>query len=79
MYYTTIGQAVASMSATAEIAGILFTFLFSFVLIFNGVLQPYWQLGWWQWMYRASPYTYLIEALVSQSKQSQTMPHRNLI
>ena len=70
IYYTTIGQAVAATSPTAEIAGILFSFLFSFVLTFNGVVQPYSHLGWWQWMYRASPYTYLIEGLVSQSKQS---------
>ena len=33
----------------------------------NGVLQPFGQLGWWQWMYRLSPYTYLIEALLGQA------------
>ncbi|KAH7929028.1 hypothetical protein BV22DRAFT_1057873 [Leucogyrophana mollusca] len=65
-YYTTIGQAVSAMSPTAEIAGILFSFLFSFVLTFNGVLQPYAKLGFWQWTYRISPYTYLIEGLVAQ-------------
>ncbi|KIJ16544.1 hypothetical protein PAXINDRAFT_113734 [Paxillus involutus ATCC 200175] len=70
-YYTTIGQAVAAMSPTAEIAGILFSFLFSFVLTFNGVLQPYAELGWWQWMYRVSPYTYLVEGLVSQVLSGQ--------
>lgn len=32
LYYTTIGQAVASMSPNAEIAALLFSFLFSFVL-----------------------------------------------
>ena len=32
IYYTTIGQSVASMSPNAEIAAILFSFLFSFVL-----------------------------------------------
>lgn len=32
IYYTTIAQAVASLSPTAEIAGLLFSFLFSFVL-----------------------------------------------
>ena len=70
IYYTTIGQAVAATSPTAEIAGILFSFLFSFVLTFDGVVQPYSQLGWWRWMYRVSPYTYLIEGLVSQGKLS---------
>jgi ATP-binding cassette subfamily G (WHITE) protein 2 (SNQ2) len=50
IYYTTIGQAVAAMSPNAEIAALLFSFFFSFVVIFNGVLQPYPLLGWWQWM-----------------------------
>lgn len=69
LYYTTIGQAVASMSPNAEIAALLFSFLFSFVLTFDGVIQPYRALGWWQWMYRLSPYTYLIEALLGQGTQ----------
>ena len=33
VYYTTVGQAIASMAPTVEIAGLLFTSLFSFVLI----------------------------------------------
>ncbi|KAF8179876.1 pleiotropic drug resistance ABC transporter [Pholiota molesta] len=66
IYYTTIALAVASMSPTAEIAGLMFSFLFSFVLTFDGVLQPYRELGWWQWMYHLSPYTYLIQALLGQ-------------
>lgn len=61
LYYVTIGQAIAAMAPTAEIAALLFSFLFSFVLIFNGVVQPFARLGWWQWMYRLSPFTYLIE------------------
>jgi hypothetical protein len=32
----------------------------------NGVLQPFSQLGWWRWMYRVSPFTYLIEGLFGQ-------------
>ncbi|KAF5379148.1 hypothetical protein D9615_006042 [Tricholomella constricta] len=67
LYYTTIGQAVAAMSPNAEIAALLFSFLFSFVIMFNGVLQPFSQLGWWRWMYRLSPYTYLIEGLLGQA------------
>ena len=66
LYYTTISQAVAAMSPSAEIAAILFSLLFSFVLTFNGVLQPFSQLGWWKWMYHLSPYTYLIEGLLGQ-------------
>ncbi|THU82570.1 hypothetical protein K435DRAFT_446226 [Dendrothele bispora CBS 962.96] len=67
IYYTTIGQAVASMSPNAEIAALLFSFIFSFVIAFNGVVQPFRQLGWWKWMYRVSPYTYLIEGVLGQA------------
>lgn len=67
VYYTTIGQAVASMAPTAVIASVLFSALFSFVIAFNGVLQPARLLGWWFWMYRLSPYTYLIEGLLGQA------------
>ncbi|KAG8756923.1 hypothetical protein FRC12_010435 [Ceratobasidium sp. 428] len=64
LYYTTFSQAVAAMSPNAMIAGILFSFLFSFVITFNGVLQPYSQLiPFWKWMYHLSPFTYLIEGM----------------
>ena len=33
LYYQTIGQAIAAMAPTAEIAALLFSFLFSFVLV----------------------------------------------
>ena len=35
----------------------------------NGVLQPFKELGWWRWMYRLSPYTYLVEALMGNGKR----------
>lgn len=66
-YYTSFADAVASMVPSAEIAALLFSLLFSFVLTFNGVLQPFSQLGWWQWMYHLSPYTYVIEGLLGQA------------
>ena len=49
MYYQTFSQTVAAMSPNVEIAGLLFSFLFSFVITFNGVMQPFRQLGWWRW------------------------------
>ncbi|KAG0700795.1 ABC-2 type transporter-domain-containing protein [Suillus ampliporus] len=67
LYYTTIAEAVASMAPSAVIASLLFSTLFSFVVIFNGVLQPYRALGWWQWMYRVSPFTYVVEGLLGQA------------
>ncbi|KAF8121914.1 pleiotropic drug resistance ABC transporter [Mycena galopus ATCC 62051] len=67
LWYTSFGQAIASMAPDAEIAAVLFSFMFSFVTTFNGVLQPFRALGWWQWMYRVSPFTYLVEGLLGQA------------
>lgn len=66
LYYTTIAEAVGAMAPSALIASLLFSTVFSFVIIFNGVLQPFRALGWWQWMYRVSPFTYLVEGLLGQ-------------
>ncbi|KAI0693726.1 pleiotropic drug resistance ABC transporter [Cytidiella melzeri] len=65
LYYTTVGQAIAAMAPNVQIAALLFSSLFSFVIIFNGVLQPFRLLGWWKWMYRVSPYTYVVEGLLA--------------
>ncbi|KAJ7707403.1 P-loop containing nucleoside triphosphate hydrolase protein [Mycena rosella] len=67
MYYTSFAQAVAAMAPNPEIAAVLFSFFFSFSMNFNGVLQPFRALGWWRWMYRVSPYTYLTEGLLGQA------------
>ncbi|KAF9484262.1 pleiotropic drug resistance ABC transporter [Pholiota conissans] len=67
IYFTTLALAVASMGPTAEISSLMFSFMFSFVLTFNGVLQPFRELGWWKWMYHLSPFTYLIEGLLGQA------------
>ncbi|KAF5387203.1 hypothetical protein D9757_006886 [Collybiopsis confluens] len=73
LYYMTFADAVAAMAPNAEIAALAFSLLFSFVLTFNGVLQPFSQLGWWRWMYRLSPYTYVIEGLLGQAIGEQSM------
>ncbi|KAJ8508462.1 hypothetical protein ONZ45_g9278 [Pleurotus djamor] len=75
MYYTSLGQGIAAMVPTPELAAILFSFLFSFIITFNGVLQPYRLLGWWQWMYHLSPFTYLIEGLLGQGTYSMSHPN----
>ncbi|KAG2131012.1 ABC-2 type transporter-domain-containing protein [Suillus clintonianus] len=67
LYYTTIAFAVGAMAPSALIASMLFSTLFSFVVIFNGVLQPFRALGWWQWMYRVTPFTYFVEGLLGQA------------
>ncbi|KAF8497411.1 ABC-2 type transporter-domain-containing protein [Russula emetica] len=67
MYLTTFALWVAAMSPNPAIAAQLFGFFFGFIVTFNGVLQPYKHLGWWKWMYRTSPYTYIIEGIVGQA------------
>ncbi|GLB42433.1 putative ABC transporter superfamily, ABCG family. PDR (TC 3.A.1.205) subfamily protein [Lyophyllum shimeji] len=67
LYYTSFAMAVAAMAPSAEIAALLFSVLFSFVFTFNGVLQPFRELGWWRWMYHLSPFTYLIDGLLGQA------------
>ncbi|OLL26317.1 Brefeldin A resistance protein [Neolecta irregularis DAH-3] len=66
LYFTTFGQAVAAAAPNTQTASILTTLLFSFVLIFNGVMQPPSKLvRFWQWMYKVSPFTYLIESMMT--------------
>ena len=62
-YYQTFSQAVAAMSPNVEIAALLFSFLFSFVITFNGVLQPYRELGWWQWFVLARRFAIIADAI----------------
>ncbi|BGP40430.1 ATP-binding cassette transporter snq2 [Rhodotorula kratochvilovae] len=75
LYYPTFAQAVASFSPSAMAASVLFSTLFSFVIIFNGVVQPYAQLPyfWRSWMYRLTPFTYLIEGLVTNAMGGQKL------
>ncbi|KIY71652.1 pleiotropic drug resistance ABC transporter [Cylindrobasidium torrendii FP15055 ss-10] len=67
IYYTSLAHAIAAMSNGPEIAALLFGLLFGFVVTFNGVVQPFRELGWWKWMYRISPYTYVIEGVLGQA------------
>ncbi|KAL8280941.1 hypothetical protein RQP46_006620 [Phenoliferia psychrophenolica] len=65
IYFASFAQFVAALSANSMMASILFSTFFSFVIIFNGVVQPVSQLPyfWRAWMYRLTPFTYLIEGL----------------
>ncbi|KAF9461727.1 pleiotropic drug resistance ABC transporter [Collybia nuda] len=73
LFYTSLAQAVAAMVPTAELAALLFSVLFSFILTFNGVLQPFRELNWWKWMYYVSPYTYFIEGTLGQALGRQSI------
>ncbi|BFZ55779.1 Multidrug resistance protein [Savitreella phatthalungensis] len=64
LWFSTFGQLAASFVPNAATAAIVSTLLFTFVILFNGVLQPPSLLvSFWQWMYHLTPFTYLIEGL----------------
>ncbi|KAG2033847.1 ABC-2 type transporter-domain-containing protein, partial [Suillus americanus] len=73
LYYTTFGQSIASMAPTAPVASVYFTTLVIFIMIFDGVVQPFNQLNRWKWMYRVSPFTYIIEGLLGQAIGGQSI------
>lgn len=47
-------------STSAQVLSFL-SFTYFYPTLSDGVIQPYSQLNWWVWMYRLSPFTYLIE------------------
>ncbi|KAH7106585.1 pleiotropic drug resistance ABC transporter [Auriculariales sp. MPI-PUGE-AT-0066] len=64
LYFQSLAQAMAAVSPSFEIGGLLFSTLFNLAIAFCGLMQPYAAMGWWQWMYRVSPLTYVLEAMV---------------
>ncbi|KAN0061301.1 ATP-binding cassette transporter snq2 [Thecaphora frezii] len=66
IYYQTFAAAIAALSANAMVASVLFSTLFSFVIVFCGVVQPPASLPyfWRSWMFPLSPFTYLIEGML---------------
>ncbi|KAG0701458.1 ABC-2 type transporter-domain-containing protein [Suillus ampliporus] len=72
-YYTTLGHGIASMAPSAPVASLYYTTLIIFIMIFDGVIQPFVELNWWRWMYRVSPFTYVIEGLLGQAIGGSTI------
>jgi ABC-type multidrug transport system permease subunit len=71
MWISTFGQAIAALAPNPQTASILTTLFASFVIAFNGVLQPLSQLvKFWHWMYYLSPYTWLIGGMMSAAVHS---------
>lgn len=61
LFASTFGQMIIFSMPSTETAGTVSTILFTLTLQFNGVLQPPTALpGFWIFMYRVSPFTYLI-------------------
>ncbi|OKL57266.1 hypothetical protein UA08_07600 [Talaromyces atroroseus] len=66
IYGSTFAHAVVAALPDAETAGLIATMLFNMTLVFNGVLVPQVALpGFWDFMYRVSPMTYLVNAIIA--------------
>lgn len=68
IYSTTLGQLAMSFSEIADNAANIATMLFTMCLNFCGVLAgPDVLPGFWIFMYRCNPFTYLVQAILSTS------------
>lgn len=66
IYGSTFAHAVVAVLPDAETAGLIATMLFNMTLVFNGILVPRVALpGFWDFMYRVSPMTYLVNAIIA--------------
>ena len=72
LFTSTFTDMVVAGIDTAETAGNIAQLLFSLVLIFCGVLAGPIQLpGFWIFMYRVSPFTYLVDGMLSTGLANQ--------
>mgnify|MGYP001762232220 CR=1 FL=1 len=69
LYYVSFAQAVAIVSANALLASMLFSTLYSFLVVFCGVMQPPGQMPyfWHSWMFYLAPFTWIIEGMFGDS------------
>ncbi|CZT10569.1 probable ABC1 transport protein [Rhynchosporium graminicola] len=66
VFASTFAHMMIAALPDAETAGNIATLMFSMCLTFNGVFQPPFALpGFWIFMYRVSPLTYLVSAIAS--------------
>jgi ATP-binding cassette subfamily G (WHITE) protein 2 (PDR) len=66
VFASTFAQMLISALPDAETAGNIATLMFSLSLVFNGVFQPPQDLpGFWIFMYRVSPLTYLVDGIAA--------------
>ncbi|KAK5193529.1 ATP-binding cassette transporter snq2 [Exophiala xenobiotica] len=66
LYYVSFGQAIAAFAPNELLASLLVPLFFLFVVSFCGVVVPPQQLltFWRSWMWRLTPFTYLLEAML---------------
>ncbi|EGV65767.1 Opaque-specific ABC transporter cdr3 [Yamadazyma tenuis] len=74
VYSSSMAQAVISFMETADNAGNLGMVLFSFCLLFCGVLSTSAHMpGFWIFMYRVNPFTYFVSAALSTALAKSTV------
>ncbi|KAJ7182528.1 ABC-2 type transporter-domain-containing protein [Mycena crocata] len=65
LFTSTFSQMLVAGMETAEMAGNVGILLFAMTLLFCGILAPASTLGWWIWMYRVSPFSYLVGGMLA--------------
>ncbi|KAJ7057874.1 ABC-2 type transporter-domain-containing protein [Mycena amicta] len=65
LFTSTFSQMLIAGIENAEMAGNVGMLLFSLTLLFSGILVVPSALGWWKWMYRVSPFSYLVGGMLS--------------
>ncbi|KAF9428716.1 hypothetical protein BGZ94_001367 [Podila epigama] len=67
LFAITLGQAIAALTPSAQVAALLNPFIFSTLNLFCGVMIPKIAMPkfWSSWMYWLDPYHYIIEGLVT--------------
>jgi len=66
LYHTTFAQAIAMLAPNAETAAMMTILFYTFILAFNGVVQPLAALvKFWHFAYYVSPFTWIVSAMMS--------------
>jgi len=66
LYHTTFAQAIAMIAPNSETAAMMTILFYTFILAFNGIVQPLAQLDkFWHFAYYVSPFTWLVSAIMS--------------
>ncbi len=74
VFASTFAQMLIAALPDAATAGNIATIMFSLTLTFNGVMQPPQALpGFWIFMYRVSPLTYLVDGVAATGMHGRTV------
>ncbi|OEJ83075.1 ATP-dependent permease PDR12 [Hanseniaspora osmophila] len=66
IYFISYGSWIIYMAPDVPSASMINSNLFAMLLLFCGILQPFHKMpGFWTFMYKVSPFTYVVQSLVS--------------